>query len=258
MATAHKSPSLPLRQWILWPAAVGFVVGFLAPVLLDPEANLGPMLGMVVTGPGGALAGLVLGIVARLLHLPLPRQQQVLGAACVTVAVASLYFCLPEPAWRGEVLDAQVAGCRRPAEALDRAVAHYEKLAAGRAARPGWQQDLRRTAESDAGVVLELEQHRRNQVFEHRKPWNEGVLFVTGWQDVNGTRRYYSGDTGGSCAGFPIGTDLRRYAYYPPAAPDERVRKWPHTSNLPRFLDLRIVEPVPENIERLIAESDGE
>jgi hypothetical protein len=39
----------------------GFVLGFFGPMLLAPDANQGPMLGIFITGPGGALLGVVLG-----------------------------------------------------------------------------------------------------------------------------------------------------------------------------------------------------
>jgi hypothetical protein len=40
---------------------IGFAGGFFGPMLLAPEANQGPLLGMFVTGPGGALLGAVIG-----------------------------------------------------------------------------------------------------------------------------------------------------------------------------------------------------
>jgi len=46
--------------------AVGFVLGFFGPILLAPEANQGPLLGIFVTGPLGYLVGLPAGwLVAR-------------------------------------------------------------------------------------------------------------------------------------------------------------------------------------------------
>ena len=39
----------------------GFVLGFFGPMIFAPEANQGPMLGIFITGPGGALLGAVLG-----------------------------------------------------------------------------------------------------------------------------------------------------------------------------------------------------
>ncbi len=40
---------------------IGFVGGFAGPMLLTPDANQGPMLGIFITGPLGAVAGAVAG-----------------------------------------------------------------------------------------------------------------------------------------------------------------------------------------------------
>jgi hypothetical protein len=41
--------------------SIGFVAGFFGPMMLAPEANQGPMLGIFITGPLGALLGAVAG-----------------------------------------------------------------------------------------------------------------------------------------------------------------------------------------------------
>ena len=40
-----------------------FLAGFVGPMLLTPDANQGPMLGIFITGPLGLLAGLAWGAV---------------------------------------------------------------------------------------------------------------------------------------------------------------------------------------------------
>jgi hypothetical protein len=40
---------------------LGFVLGFFGPMVFAPEANQGPMLGIFITGPGGAVIGAVAG-----------------------------------------------------------------------------------------------------------------------------------------------------------------------------------------------------
>jgi len=42
---------------------LGFVGGFFGPILLTPEANQGPLLGIFITGPLGVLVGGVLGAI---------------------------------------------------------------------------------------------------------------------------------------------------------------------------------------------------
>lgn len=52
---------------ILTPAlilgGIGFIGGFVGPMIVAPDANQGPMLGIFITGPLGFLAGVVYGIV---------------------------------------------------------------------------------------------------------------------------------------------------------------------------------------------------
>jgi hypothetical protein len=41
--------------------SIGFVLGFLVPVFIDPEASQGQLPGLLLTGPGGFLLGGPLG-----------------------------------------------------------------------------------------------------------------------------------------------------------------------------------------------------
>jgi hypothetical protein len=47
---------------------IGFAAGFFGPMLLAPDANQGPMLGIFITGPGGAILGTLLGLVFGLMR----------------------------------------------------------------------------------------------------------------------------------------------------------------------------------------------
>jgi len=47
--------------------AIGFLGGFVGPVIFTPEANQGPLLGIFITGPLGFVLGLVVGFVLRIL-----------------------------------------------------------------------------------------------------------------------------------------------------------------------------------------------
>ena len=41
---------------------LSFLIGFLGPIILTPEANQGPLLGIFITGPAGLLVGLIWGL----------------------------------------------------------------------------------------------------------------------------------------------------------------------------------------------------
>lgn len=56
---------LTLRRLFAWTFALGsisFAAGFFGPMVLAPGANQGPLLGIFITGPLGALAGFGTGV----------------------------------------------------------------------------------------------------------------------------------------------------------------------------------------------------
>ncbi len=66
-----RSGPIPNRWWRgerplgfgLFVGLVGFALGFFGPMILTPEANQGPMLGIFITGPGAFVAGIAWGAV---------------------------------------------------------------------------------------------------------------------------------------------------------------------------------------------------
>ena len=53
---------LRILRWAIVVGGIGFVLGFFGPMLLAPGANQGPMLGIFITGPLGAVLGAGYGI----------------------------------------------------------------------------------------------------------------------------------------------------------------------------------------------------
>jgi hypothetical protein len=82
--------------WSLSLGLVGGTAGFLGPMLLNPDANQGPLLGLFITGPGGALAGTVLGHVFRFLPFSDSVRGQALLLSCTLLGLGTLWFALPE------------------------------------------------------------------------------------------------------------------------------------------------------------------
>ena len=41
---------------------IGFAIGFVGPMIFAPGANQGPLLGIFITGPGGFVLGLIVGV----------------------------------------------------------------------------------------------------------------------------------------------------------------------------------------------------
>jgi hypothetical protein len=61
--TAEGATSVPVMAGLgaVTLGGLGFVLGFFGPMILAPEANQGPMLGLFITGPAGVVIGAIAG-----------------------------------------------------------------------------------------------------------------------------------------------------------------------------------------------------
>ncbi|HEY4366814.1 MAG TPA: hypothetical protein VGN07_06225 [Steroidobacteraceae bacterium] len=174
--------------WALMLGGIGFAAGFFGPIALNPEANQGPLLGIFITGPAGALAGYLLGAALRFLPIANVHRWQSLLVASIAMGLDTLSFCLPDPKLLGYVIEAQPQKCIAAAVAAGPAIAGWEERIASvtwAQARAGWRQDVERMLQAEPGVVVEMHVVRRNGVYEQRKPWNRGALDAHGWETAN-------------------------------------------------------------------------
>jgi hypothetical protein len=56
--------------WVV--GAVGFAIGFVGPLVIWPKSNLGPLLGILLTGPVGFVVGVLWAGVVRAAHRSRP------------------------------------------------------------------------------------------------------------------------------------------------------------------------------------------
>ncbi len=239
--TSDSDRSPTLLAWALTLGGVGFVCGFFGPIALDPDANQGPMLGLFITGPGGALFGLFAGLVAWVLPLTGHQRRRALAILCVVSFVAILGFCLPAAQRRARIVDAEVRGCEPPGPVADAATRDWESRIAAvtwSAPRPNWKRDVARMLGADPGVVLDVTIVRERDVYENRKPWNRGTRFATPWREPARSERFFARFAGATCERY---TNLERQMYLPSS---EVTAVWP-PDRVPNYLGLEALDPVP-------------
>jgi hypothetical protein len=227
--------------------ATGFACGFFGPMLLNPDANQGPMLGIFITGPGGALLGLLLGTVFKWLPLNAHRKWLALFGVCAGGALTIIYFCFPEPLPLGYVVDGQIRSCSAPSEHMHEAIEYWQKrleAAPWATPRAGWRQDTERML-NDEGAVLSLAIHREATVLKHRKPWNRGKVTLTSWQTPRPYTTFFARFNGSDCASYPQDLGLLYVAY------GQGSSSWPPT-DLQNFLNLPLIDPVPGRYQALL------
>jgi len=234
------------RRWPLALGATGFLCGFLGPISLSPDANQGPLLGILITGPGGVLLGIGLGAVATLLPLPDALRRGALLLSCVGLGLVTLYWSTPDPEFRGEIVDGAVRGCRAPGALAETTVHDWQERVAKTPwshPRPNWQSEVSQKMRADRGLVVDLEVARVRRVYQNRKPWNHEV-FARSWDDKGGeVAQYYAAGGSGSCGDY-----LRTgsAAYFPRGG---TATSWPPVE-IPNLLGLQTLAPVPREYER--------
>ena len=241
MSGVRKSPGV----WALALGVVGGAAGFFGPMILNPDANQGPMLGLFITGPGGALAGLVLGFIFRILPFTDSVRGQALVLFCTLFGAGILWFSLPEPVAVVNVVDGSIGRCYSPAKLMPDAIARWEGEVArypNSPQRANWREDTARMVRESPGVIVEIEIERRNFIVENRKPWNRGKLDARGWRAAHETGKYFGG---GACDSYPAGRHVQL------ALKGTGSAGWP-PEGLSSFLGILDLEPVPPQYSKLL------
>jgi hypothetical protein len=225
---------------------IGFCAGFFGPIALNPEANQGPLIGILLSGPGGAILGLLLYIVCATLKVSAARQWTALTVLGTLLAVVTLAFALPGPEFRGYIVEVQVEGCKTPAEMAGEAVAYWEQRIAKvtwAPPRAGWKEEARQRLQLDTGAVLDVTILRHNPIYESRKPWNRGAISARGWFDAHERKNVYANFEGPGCSGYAAGSKSMHFESY--SGPSfAGSADWPPRE--PRaFLNLPSLDPVP-------------
>ncbi|HUJ41478.1 MAG TPA: hypothetical protein VLW54_13130 [Candidatus Acidoferrales bacterium] len=255
MQNDASRPSRPpgFFLWVFLLGGAGFLAGFIGPIVLNPDANQGPLVGIFLSGPGGAVLGLILFAICSTLRVSASRQWLVLGLFAVLGVGVTLAFCLPGPEFRGYVFEVQVDACKPPAELADGAVAYWQKRIAGvtwAQPRPGWEQDARSRLQRDPGVVLQVTVLRQLGVWASRKPWSRGSLSTRGWFPALDHKSFYATFAGDSCAAYPLRSKSVQFASYSPPNFTGNAADWP-PREIPAFLDLLTLEPLPPEYQRM-------
>lgn len=99
-------------KWILILGGFGFLSGFIGPMIFAPDANQGPLLGILITGPLGVMAGVFLWLLSRLLNWSIDLQFKIAGIGCLLFIVAlGVIASAPKPEWPGRIYQIEVATC---------------------------------------------------------------------------------------------------------------------------------------------------
>jgi hypothetical protein len=157
--------------------AAAFLAGFVGPIILSPEANQGPLLGIFITGPLGLMAGAIAGVVLPWI-VPERHRIRVLvvlaATTCLGILAGIAGFKGPE--FVGRLYHAEFTERGQAVKLIPSAIRRWEEMAKQypHAPKTGWQQDRTGMVQTAGGKVVGLRQAKVWFVYRERKPWSKG------------------------------------------------------------------------------------
>jgi len=122
--------------------------------------------------------------------------------------VTVLYFCIPSPRHRADLVDGEVRGCRDPRALRDGTVARLNEAEARRpdAHSQKWDEQFDQAIVQRPGVVLQVHVLRGRQIFEKRAVWNRGKLTAGPWTATDRDAEYFAEASEATCSGHVAST----------------------------------------------------
>jgi len=237
---------MKVLRWTIVLGIAGFLSGFIGPMILAPDANQGPLLGILITGPTGALLGSVLGVAAALAKLSPRSEARALAATASIVAIVTLFFCVPPPRLLATVVDGEVRSCVPAGSLRDGTVDRLSRLAAARPVpeQIAWAEKFDKEFAAKPGVVIAVHAYRDAQLYEKQARWNHGTAFAQPWHDGEKDERYFASDSGPECSDYPVGARSI-------LAVTGNVGIW-RPSGIAEMLDLKSAAPLPAEYAHLL------
>ncbi len=247
------APRSCLRTVLLFGLS-GFLAGFIGPMVLNPDANIGPLVGVLFSGPAGVVIGLAACLLGRV--LPALFTPGLLRALAALLGLATLYACLPEPRAVGSVLEAGIADCRAPPLLYPAALQEWEQALAHTPQAhplPDWRREAQRNVENFDALVVTLHVLRSRTVFEKRRPWERGERYAGPWSQESGSdRSYFVPAAGETCADWRSRGPAQYWPVRDETDPPIRPAAiWPPV-DAAGFLGLQELAPVPDRIRALL------
>ena len=241
---------MKVLRWTVVVGLAGFLSGFVGPMILAPDANQGPLLGILITGPTGALLGSLLGVAAALAKLSPRSEARALAATSAIVVLATLYFCVPSPRLRATAVEGEVRSCVPAGSLRDATVERLNRLAAARPVpeQIAWAEKFDQELATKPGIVIDVHVRRDAQVYEKQARWNRGTLFARPWRDGERDERYFASDPAAQCPDYPPGS---RSMF----AVTGNLGIW-RPYGIAEMLDLKVAAPLPAEYANLLANGE--
>lgn len=219
-----------MLNWILVLGGCGLVAGIVGPIRLNPQFQLGPLIGVFITGPLGALLGVAGYFFSRWLQLPMAAQWRYIAALALVLVAGTILASFPASEFKFYIVNSVVTRCRPTSDLHDELLVNWQDRVdniKSTEPRTGWHQQMSDTLRAAAGVIVDARVVHRTEVRELRKPWNRGTLISVDRTKADETTSYFDDAAGVSCAKYSAGMPLESYVNYGTTSYSPPDANWP-------------------------------
>jgi hypothetical protein len=240
-------------SWAVVLGLVGFVCGFIGPILLNPGANQGPLMGIFITGPGGLILGGILGYIAAKCELTRRTQFIALASASILTGTLVFIFCVVsvQDKYVGSFVRAEIRKCKDPKTLIPEKITSWKnRLRKNSYVKPreGWEKNVDKMTQEDRGVVLEMLVQNHKSIYKSNKPWDRGKLKTgTARSEPGEIKNFYVRFKGDSCQKYPMGMKVLWFD-------SQEISRVLPPDILPTFLDLTVLSEIPDQFSPLLRE----
>lgn len=218
--------------------AVAFLGGFLGPIVIQPDANQGPLLGILITGPLGLILGAALGFVLpRVFDPKTCKKLLFIVTALIGLGIPAGLYMFQEPEVVGRLYSAEITEARPASDEITLATDKWQNMAKRypNAPQTGWQEDRKNRVLQAKGTIVTLTHASAWIVYRQRRPWNRGDLSFRPQEPGAWNQGYFAADTPIPPSGWFLSKTRTE--------PDE----WP-PKNVATFLGFQELLPAPPDL----------
>lgn len=153
----------------------GVISGFYLPIILDPCANDGPLMGIIFTGPYAFVFGILVGLVLKIIRASKRTKIVVIIPSVLLIIGVTASLSLPEDRPLSRRVSGVIQSRSNPLDRLDSRVLWWDQqIKKERWIHPplGWKKKIGNQFAQEEGCLVGVDVHSSQRLYLRKRPWN--------------------------------------------------------------------------------------
>lgn len=159
----------------------GFISGFFLPLLLNPCANDGPLLGIIFTGPYTFVFGILVGLVLKIIRASKRAKIGAIIPSVLLIIGVTASLSLPEDRSLSRRVSGVIQARTNPLDRLNSRVLWWDqRIQEETRIHPplGWKKKIGNQFAQEVGCLVGVNVQSSQRLYLRKRPWNSGDTIV--------------------------------------------------------------------------------